>query len=79
MQSKMQQSDLTPVLHSVVFLSGFSGFLCRNNAGQALGDDCVRPLMLMLRMDTRDRGGTVIAISEAPEGMPAGPPADQGH
>lgn len=36
-------------------------------------------LMLMVRNDTRDGGGTVITVGEAPEGMPEGPPVNQGQ
>ena len=36
-------------------------------------------LMLILRKDSRDRGGTMIALSEAPEGMPSGPPESEGQ
>ena len=35
--------------------------------------------MVMIRKDTQDyRGGTTIAISDAPQGMPSGPAANQG-
>ncbi len=34
-------------------------------------------VMVMLRTDTQERGGTVITIGEAPEGMPSAPPDGQ--